>query len=1225
MSYLDDLLGSSSPIAVKQAQPTAQISGVVQAQPNATIAQPGMVGPKVPIKNPGTTAMPAVPKVQADNMGLQRDDGISTDENLQPARAEKELSKPASQLDGLFNKKVTGVDGTTPGPDIYKNYDAMSPMEKAMYAQKYPTQYEDKGTGLHEIFNNWIDNHLKTVEGGSKTMAGIDKFFGSILATIATPVYDATQEQYSQGQLRTKDLGQQTSALSTTSSLEPDALRQERAAQPGGLPTYKDINGNDRTVLNDLPIVNKNPVQIWGDIAQSALSVYTPGLGASLLAESAGSQLVKQGIKELAIKGFSEGSVAGLQFGIAQAMSSGSHDPKEIAKIIAANTVIGGAGGIALSTAIPAMSKVIAGTKQIKTNFVDDLIKKGFSQQEAETFASQGGFLGKLNPKANELGQRLNELNKQWVENPTPANKKALDLVKKSYMDESQGGFVKNPFAKEETPAEPSRVKLELPKPKESDSFITSLRKTLDPINYTDDTTKMVYNNYTQAITTASERANQVAATFKDIPSQDGWHAVLDYEQGVPNQYSGRIQQTFDDLHKEALAKGLDVPYRENYVPQIYKNSPEEIKTAVANYLMDQGVPHETVQNYVNGIADLPAEQATRLKMTPNFAKARVLPNYQTAMHYGLEPKYTHPGQLAGAYAKELDRAVAGKTLVQDLIGTGKIHTAQNAPADAVAINLGFAGKGYYADPTLAKVLNAQFPNPEMSFGQKLAAGAAKVSRTMQEITLSGGVPNSDVNFFSIGQLIKNVTAGDLKAIPAFIRGNFDNASIKFFEQKAPVIKQMAQHGIDLSTRVGQMSQMYDNMVSSKSLGEALGEGWHRVFERKTFASFMPQLQINTFESALKAATKKGLSEMEAGQVAAETTKAFYGLLENTGRSKTAQDTLSSLFFAPKFREGVIRTLWNTGRSITTEATNPAFAMNRKLAAGMAISYGLFNIANKKLSGTYMWDNEPGHEFDLRIPLPNGKIAYVGFMPSFLSLPRAAASGAKAFVTGDFKTAQQKGASLLSQPLQLISQLASNKDYFGNPIYKENDSGADKAKEIAKFVGPAITHPYVKLAVDQLFPGDTKKPLMDSIMQASELPVKFSSETQLSKNAYYDAIDSKAKNNVAENKQMQPTYDKVQKLKAEGNDDEAQSIVDNLSDDDYAIYKRVKAADKNSATSKAESAMYKTYQQVQELKKQGQEDQAQSIVDDMSDEDYRIYTLVKNRFNWRSVRGAEKQ
>lgn len=1166
MSYLDDLIGTNKQpsVNVVQAQPTQQISGVVQAQPESIsgVVNKPTAGAVSYAPKQQTASMPKTQIPQADNLGLQRDDGISTDTTLQPAGGEQD-----TKLNQLFKPKVTGAYGSDTPEDMFKNYDAMSPLEKAHYAQKYS---ETATSDL--VFGKEGRNPLQKVAGFAMDL--VDPL-----------VRDAAN-------------------IRLTNRLSDEVAR-----------------GNvDQSVFDGIEVLNKSNVQIVGDVAQAVLTAYTPSIGVNLVSKS----LVQQGLKQLALAGLKEGSFAGLQYGIAQAMSSGSTDPKEIAKIIGLNTVMGGAGGAILSTVIPAISKVISGTKQIISENTEKLVKYGFSQAEAKQMTAQGGFLGDIfkSPKVKELTSQLEKseaLKQTALRNGQTAvaarYTKNIESLNKQIRQEMQGGFVKNPFAKEEMPGNKSGVKFEIPETKNPDSFYKSLKKTLNPINYTDDTTKKVYNNYTRNITKAAESANQTAAQFKDIANKDGWEAILDYEKGVANKHGVRIQQTFDDLHKQALEKGLDIPYRENYTPQIYKNTPEEIKLAVGNYLVDQGVDHKIVQEYINGIAELPSEVASRLKMTPNFAKARVLPDYQTALEYGLQPKYTHPGQLAGAYQQELERAVAGRELVQDLVATGKLVSAKSAPGDFQAVNLPFSSKGYYADPTLAKVLNGQFQNETKSFGEKLAAGMAKVSKTSQEITLSGGLPNTDVNFFALGQVIKNVTAGDVKAIPAFVRANFDDASLKFFEKKAPVIKQMAQHGIDLSQRVGKLADMYDNMVASPTVSEAFGKGWHRTFERKTFASLMPQLQINTFESAYKGALKKGLSDIEAGEVAAKTVKAFYGLLENTGRSKTTQDTLSSLFFAPKFREGIIRTLWNTGKSLTTEIKNPAFAMNRKLAAGMAISYTAYNAANKALNGKWMWENEPGKEFDLRVPLSNGKIAYVGFMPSFLSLPKSAISGTKALVTGDFKTAKQKGSAFLSQPVQLLTQLANNRDYYGNSIYNDNDSTSQKMKDIALYFGPSVSHPYMKLVKDVMFPNpEFPKPLVQSIMEASELPVKFSTLEQISRQQFYKGIDDKAKTNKAEIQSLKPTYDKVQELKKQGKEDEAQTMVDNLSDEDYKTYTKIKASDKRRETTGAEAKMYTTYQKVQELKKQGKEEEAQNIVDEMSDEDYRIYSLVRDRF-----------
>lgn len=107
---------------------------------------------------------------------------------------------------------------------------------------------------------------------------------------------------------------------------------------------------------------------------------------------------------------------------------------------------------------------------KIENEFVDELIRSGVPSKEARQMASQGGFINffteKFNPKAAELGRKVNELDAQWVRKPSAANKKALDQAKKAYRAETQGGFIKNPLAKDvpEIPVPPVKKVVDTPK-----------------------------------------------------------------------------------------------------------------------------------------------------------------------------------------------------------------------------------------------------------------------------------------------------------------------------------------------------------------------------------------------------------------------------------------------------------------------------------------------------------------------------------------------------------------------------------------------------------------------------------------------------------------------------------------------------------------------------------------------------------------------------------------
>lgn len=94
---------------------------------------------------------------------------------------------------------------------------------------------------------------------------------------------------------------------------------------------------------------------------------------------------------------------------------------------------------------------------------------------------------------------------------------------------------------------------------------------------------------------------------------------------------------------------------------------------------------------------------------------------------------------------------------------------------------------------------------------------------------------------------------------------------------------------------------------------------------------------------------------------------------------------------------------------------------------------------------------------------------------------------------------------------------------------------------------------------------------------------------------------------------IKPTFEEVQKLKEAGRTEDAQVIVDALSDEDYAMYKAYKTQDTSKKTLQAKKDILPTYQKVQDLKKAGKIDVAQGIVDDLTDEEYRAYELVKKQ------------
>lgn len=689
----------------------------------------------------------------------------------------------------------------------------------------------------------------------------------------------------------------------------------------------------------------------------------------------------------------------------------------------------------------------------------------------------------------------------------------------------------------------------------------------LNPLKYTDKITQNIFNSWNNKILQGSIRADKEAKAFDKIPSEKGLDTILKYEAGEETPYSKQIKEKFDALRAEAQDRGVDLGFRENYLPHVYAESPKEIGEKIRKYLADKGLTEDQISAYENGEM-LSEEIVKTLKLNPFFSKERVFPTYRDAMEYGLTPKYTNMAQLVGHYIEEMETIVANNELLAELHKTGKILPASEKPPRLwEVVNLPFANDIYMGAPNTAHVINGLFGKQEPTFWTYMA----KLSKKMQEIKLSAGLPYTTVNFFAIGQLIKEITSGNFKATNAFFRANFDRKTMDWFEENRNYMYMMAKQGINLRDTVDSWENLYNNLSDIKGIGNKAGEIFDRLFNKKTFMSFLPMVQVQLFKDTYEAFIKKGYTPDIAEEFAGRVISNNFGLSRFSGRSKKTQDQLSAIFFAPTFREGIINTLFNTGKAGVDLAKNlggargpldPTLIKNRKLLAGMTITFVLYNLLNASLNDDdddengkeWMFDNPKNRKFALQIPTDDGTLVYVEFMPSFLAFARNMISGALALPQGDFDTAKQKFGSVLSMPIQVFTQIWANKDYFDREIYKETDTGGQKALKIAQHLGLSVNHPYIQETIYQI---QDKKPLYQSIITGLELPLKFSTKDKVATGEYYDALDKKAKENARAKSKVQPIYDKVQKLKNEKKFEEATALVNSLSEDEQIIYNKI--------------------------------------------------------------------
>jgi hypothetical protein len=739
----------------------------------------------------------------------------------------------------------------------------------------------------------------------------------------------------------------------------------------------------------------------------------------------------------------------------------------------------------------------------------------------------------------------------------------------------------------------------------------------LNPLRFVDTKTKEIFETWHKRNLASRVRANKEAQLFADIPKKEGMDTILKYQAGEPTPYSAKIKEIFDSLYQEGKKSLPDLPYRQNYLPQVWKGSPQEIRTKIEQYLREKGMTQEQITAYENG-EKLSDEVVKVLKVNPFFDERRVFQTYAEGMQYGLEPKYTHPAELVGTYVEEIDRVITNKGLVDKLIKEGKILPFEDAPMTWDMLNLPFHQKGYMAPPNTAKLINGLFGKE----GGELWGYTAGASKTMQQIKLSAGLPYTTVNFFALSQLNKELHTGNYKAISAFFRANFDGKTVKWMNENRGTIYQMARQGIDLRNTADSWGNLHTSLKDADGL---IGKGKHifdEVFEKKTFQAFMPMMQIQLFKDVYNGGLKKGLTPLQAEELAGRTISNNFGLTGFLGRSQKTSNVLSTFFFAPIFRESIIRTLANTGKTGIDLVTSiggyrtprkPSMSRNRRLLAGMITSYFAYNMLNKALNdGDDLWDNPPNRQFALRIPLDNGDVIYIEWMFGFTALPRALFHGTYNLLTGDFEGAGQKYGTMFSMPIKMVSEVASNRDYWGNPIYLDTDTGPIKAAKLARHASVSVNHPFIEETIKTLY---EDKPAYQSILTALEMPMKFSSEERENMSQLYREREKMSKETANKNRKLDKLYQKETDLLLDGTDEEIDEFYMNLTDEedkDLKEYvKKQESLNKKAETNQLKANMLKVYDKMDKMIRDKDDAGVDKLLMNLTDEEDKMLRKIE--------------
>lgn len=581
----------------------------------------------------------------------------------------------------------------------------------------------------------------------------------------------------------------------------------------------------------------------------------------------------------------------------------------------------------------------------------------------------------------------------------------------------------------------------------------------------------------------ARTRGTELGAKFKEIAPGETREFAKKVETGQETKYSKEVRTELDKVFNDAKANGIELGYRENYLPHVWDKSETQV-----------------MQDY------------KVFKKREGFQNERVLPTYEEGIQMGLNPKYKTVGELLSDYGDRVEKLKSNLDFFKKMKDEGFIVDASigarqpgfqalDGQGFPRSISKGIDGQtvigNYYAPIEVARKINKVFSPQESN---KILGTLRKISGIVQDVTLSGGAPGTPFNAFTLAQIQKELLSGRIKSpFSAFFRSLSTGKSTEFFQNNVGQIKKMQERNIPISS-----SYEIGQLVS----GGDKGNIWNRAVNDPTFKRFMPQLQINLFNDIEKQALKGGRTSSEAADIAAKAVKQFYGITgteKEILRGQTGKDLLGATTFAPKFRESMINFWINSVKALK----NPTALENRaniKFLAGATLTLGAMDYMNNQLNGHHMWDNPEGKQDKLLIPLGDGTVVGLPFLSSIATIPRAiareAGQVAKGDITGAAVDAGSTYASVIAKP---IFDVVKNSDYFGKEIVSENDNPQEKFSKIGKYMlTQYLAHPYIKETFD---PRNTEDPAYQRISRALELPIRYYSQKSIDSADYFAARD----------------------------------------------------------------------------------------------------------------------
>lgn len=571
-----------------------------------------------------------------------------------------------------------------------------------------------------------------------------------------------------------------------------------------------------------------------------------------------------------------------------------------------------------------------------------------------------------------------------------------------------------------------------------------------------------------------------------------GLEGIKKFQQGDRTGAFQRVQEYFDKKHTDLEAAGIKMGFKENYLPQLWDNSVDEVMQA-----------------------------QRRLGLKPTFTMKSVLENYQKGIDAGLKPRFEKVSDLVGWYESRAQKAVADRQFFDYLKQNKLIVQKGKAPSHWVSLDpdhfpinkfisevKGVRGAKpksiekdviYTAEPKIARAINNYLGADESVDVRNIAD---KISFT-KNLALSAGIPKTGIsahgfNILHRNQVAKGILKGSTQGLKYMLR---PGTAAKYVEQNLSKAVQAVKDGVMLTTEdhlIGQKGgsrELLGKGFVGKKLGK-LAEVHGKLFEDPLFQKMIPAMKLEHWDNLKQGFIERGMEQDKAGRLAADITNENYGGIdwESMQRSRDFQNLLRSFVLAPDWAESNARIARGAAKSLI-DPSNPKGKAYRSVVRNMLYAYALANVANKTSSGKFMWENESGKTLQVYLGKDSkGKEVYFnpfGTAADWFRLPYdTAASIAKGDLGGGFRILKNR----MSLVARAAANLTMNVDQRGRAIWGKDSYGRKipvktQAANITREAAEPILPQYVQAPLDMAMGRSGPE---EAVAGATELPFRFS-------------------------------------------------------------------------------------------------------------------------------------